>query len=145
MSELPLPLVDDETAERFWQAAADERLLYQSCRDCGEPQFFPRAWCHYCGSGAVEWLESDGRGHVHTYTIVRRATELPAFASEVPYVVAYVELEEGVRICTNVVGCDPEDVECGMAVEVTFDRVREEVAIPKFEPRDAPAGREPAG
>jgi len=131
----PLPSLDGEADATFWRAAADERLLVQWCGDCGEPQLFPRSWCQYCGSDTVEWEESTGEGHVHTYTVIRRATELPAFADDVPYVVAYVELDEGVRLCTNVVGCDPDAVEMGMPVEVAFDHVTEEIALPKFRPR----------
>lgn len=132
----PLPALDTEVDATFWQATADERLLVQRCADCGEWQFFPRSWCQYCGSTDIEWRESKGIGHVHTYTVIRRATELPAFETEIPYVVAYVELDEGVRICTNIVGCDPADVETDMPVDVTFDHVTGEVALPKFEPRD---------
>lgn len=131
----PLPSIDNATDRTFWQATADERLLVQRCGDCQTCQFFPRSWCHYCGSDDVEWLETDGTGHVHTYTVIRRVTELPAFADDVPYVVAYVELEEGPRICTNIVDCDPAAVELGMSVEVTFDHVTEELALPKFEPK----------
>lgn len=132
----PLPTLDDEVAETFWRAAAEERLLYQTCEECGEAQFFPRAWCQYCGSTAIEWRESLGEGHVHTFTVVRRATELPSFATDVPYVVAYVELREGVRICSNVVDCRPETVEMGMDVSVTFDHVTDDVALPKFRPAE---------
>ncbi|MFB6171358.1 MAG: Zn-ribbon domain-containing OB-fold protein [Haloarculaceae archaeon] len=131
----PLPSLDDETDATFWRAAAEERLLIQQCDQCGERQFFPRPWCQYCGADAVTWLEAEGTGHVHTYTVVRRATELPSFADSVPYVVAYVELDEGVRICTNVVDCDPGDIENGLPVTVTFDHVSEDVALPKFRPR----------
>ncbi len=133
--ERPIPSLDNEADRTFWQATADERLLIQRCGDCGERQFFPRSWCHYCGADGIEWTEAEGTGHVHTYTVIRRATELQAFADEVPYVVAYVELDEGPRICTNVVGCDPATVEIGMPVEVTFDHVNDEIALPKFEPR----------
>jgi hypothetical protein len=132
---IPLPSLDGEVDRAFWEAAAEGRLLVQECPDCGERQFFPRSWCHYCGAGDVEWVESAGTGRVHTHTVIRRATELPGFADEVPYVVAYVELDEGVRLCTNVVGCEPEEVEHGLAVEVTFERVSESVALPKFRPR----------
>ena len=133
--ERPLPSLDNATDERFWRAASEERLLLQRCEECETPQFFPRSWCQYCGSEAVEWIEAEGTGRVHTYTVVRRATEHQAFAEEIPYVVAYVELDEGTRICTNVVGCDPEDVEIGLPVEVTFDHVTDEIALPKFQPR----------
>lgn len=138
MSERPVPSLDDGVSETFWRATADERLLYQSCRECERSQFFPRSWCHYCGSDDVDWRESSGVGHVHTFTVIRRATELPWFESEVPYVVAYVELEEGFRICSNVVGCEPEAIECGTAVEVTFERVTDSIALPAFEPIEEP-------
>ena len=133
-AERPLPDRDSAADERFWAAASEERLLIQECPECGHQQFFPREWCHFCGEGTVEWVEAEGSGHVHTYTVIRRATELPAFAEEVPYVVAYIELEEGVRMCSNVVGCSPEDVEIGMPVEVTFERMSEDLALPNFEP-----------
>jgi hypothetical protein len=131
----PRPSLDSEVDRTFWEAAVEGRLLVQACPDCGERQFFPRSWCHYCGSEAVEWLEATGTGHVHTYTVIRRATELPEFADAVPYVVAYVELDEGVRLCTNVVDCDPEAVETGMPVEVAFEAVDESVSVPVFRPR----------
>lgn len=135
--EKPLPDRDSEPHATFWSACDEGRLLIQSCPDCESVQFFPRTWCRFCGSNRIEWVETDGTGDVHTYTIVRRATELPSFADEIPYVVAYVELEEGVRICTNVVDCEPDAVESGMAVELTFDRVTDELALPKFRPRNA--------
>lgn len=131
----PLPSLDSEVDRVFWGAAAEGRLLVQECAECGERQFFPRSWCHYCGSAEIEWIESGGTGRVHTFTVIRRATELLEFADAVPYVVAYVELDEGVRMCTNVVDCDPEDVETGMPVEVTFEDVNESVALPVFRPR----------
>lgn len=136
-AERPLPDRDSAVDAQFWEAASEERLLVQECTECGHRQFFPRAWCQFCGSGAVEWVESEGTGRVHTYTVIRRATELPAFADEVPYVVAYVELDEGVRVCSNVVGCAPDEVEIGLPVEVTFDHVSEDLALPKFRPADA--------
>lgn len=135
MTDRPLPSLDSEPHRTFWRAAGDERLLVQECADCGSRQLFPRSWCQYCGADEVSWLESEGLGHVHTYTVIRRATELQSFAEEVPYVVAYVELAEGARLCTNVVGCEPAAVENGLPVEVIFDHVTDEVALPKFEPR----------
>ena len=134
-ADRPLPSLDGEVDRVFWEAAAEERLLIQACPDCGERQFFPRSWCHYCGSGDVEWVEAAGTGHVHAHTVIRRATELPAFADEIPYVVAYVELDEGVRMCSNVVDCDPGEIEHGTPVEVTFEPVDESLALPVFRPR----------
>ena len=130
-----LPSLDGEIDRVFWEAASEGRLLVQECPDCGERQFFPRSWCHYCGADDVEWIEAAGTGHVHTHTVIRRVTELPQFADEVPYVVAYVELDEGVRMCTNVVDCDPAEVEHGTPVEVTFEPVDESLALPVIRPR----------
>lgn len=135
MSDRPLPTREGGVDRTFWRATAEGRLLIQSCEDCREPQFFPRSWCHYCGSANVEWVDAAGTGHVHTFTIVRRATELPWFADRLPYVVAHVDLDAGVRLLTTVVNCEPAAVERGMPVRVTFERVAEDVAIPQFEPR----------
>lgn len=131
----PLPSLRKAIDAEFWRAAADERLLFQQCADCGGKQLVPRSWCRDCGEDDVEWVESAGEGRVYSYTIIRRAAALPAFEADVPYVVAYVELDEGVRVCTNVVGCEPGDVSVGMPVRVTFDHVSDDVALPKFEPR----------
>jgi hypothetical protein len=131
----PLPSLRKEIDATFWRAASEERLLIQQCGDCGGKQFVPRSWCSYCGADEVEWIESAGDGEVYSFTVIRRAPAYPAFEEEIPYVVAYVELDEGVRVCTNVVGCEPEDVEIGTPVSVTFDHVSDDVALPKFEPR----------
>jgi uncharacterized OB-fold protein len=82
----------------------------------------------------VEWVLCSGRGTVYTFTVTYQ-NQAPGFREDLPYVLAYVELEEGVQMLTNIVDCAPEQVRIGMPVEVTFEDVGEEVAVPRFRPR----------
>jgi uncharacterized OB-fold protein len=130
--ERPLPEPSGVTVP-FWDAAAKHKLLIQQCRACGSHQFYPRYNCTKCGSVELDWVEASGRGQIYSYTIARRPTH-PAFANEVPFVIAIVDLEEGARMTTNIVGCDPEEVSIGMSVEVTFDDRKKDIALPLFRP-----------
>jgi hypothetical protein len=85
-------------------------------------------------SDQICWIESSGRGEVYSYTIVHRPRN-KVFAAHVPYVVALITLEEGVRMMSNLINVDPDEVRCGMPVEVVFEKVNEEVTLPKFQPR----------
>jgi uncharacterized OB-fold protein len=127
-----LPTADDHTRP-FWSAAREGRLLVMRCRACGRAHFYPRPFCPHCWSDAVEWEEASGRGGLYTYSVVRR-NDLPPFDQRVPYVAAVVELEEGVRLMTNVVECDVDDLRVGMPVAVAFQAIDEEYAIPVFRP-----------
>ncbi|MEN8183302.1 MAG: Zn-ribbon domain-containing OB-fold protein [Myxococcota bacterium] len=112
--EGPLP-APDGVAEPFWRGAAEGRLLYQRCSSCDHAQFYPRALCTRCGE-TPEWEQASGRGAVHTFTIVRQMGARP-FRDRLPYVVAMIELVEGVRMMGNVTDCAVEDVRIGMPVE----------------------------
>jgi uncharacterized OB-fold protein len=101
---------------------------------CARTHFYPRPFCPHCWSDDVEWLEASGRATLYTYAIVR-ANGLPPFSSEVPYVAAVVDLEEGVRMMTNIVECPLEQLAIGMPLEVKF-RAAEEFSIPVFRPAD---------
>ena len=127
-----LPTPDAET-QPWWDAAKEGRLLIKRCDDCGQPHFYPRPFCPHCWSTAVAWEEASGRATLYTFSIVRR-NDLPPFNDRVPYVAAVVDLEEGVRMMTNVVGCELEDVEIGMALEVQFQPISDDVTIPVFRP-----------
>ena len=131
-SEMPRPQVEPLT-EPFWAAAREGRLVIQRCTDCGAFRHLPHAICGSCQSTAHEWVPSAGRGTVFTYTIVTHPVH-PATKAAVPYNVAIVELEDcgGVLVPGNVVDCPPEAVHVGMAVEVVFERVDDEIAIPRF-------------
>ena len=127
----PEPRVTPET-EAYWEAAGDGRLLVGYCADCEEHFFYPRRHCPLCAGSEVEYVEAEGTGTVHARTIVRQAGG--AYAEATPYVLAYVELDEGPRMLTNVVEADPDDVEVGDRVEVTFDQLPGDVALPRFRP-----------
>ena len=128
----PTPNVNPET-EPYWEAASNERLLVQECKDCGLIYAYPRANCPDCFSDDVEWLETEGIGEVYTYTVARQMSGWPE--ENLPLILAYVELEEGPRITTNIVDCDPEDVDIGTPVEVQFVETEDEnVGIPVFTP-----------
>ncbi|HTT76255.1 MAG TPA: Zn-ribbon domain-containing OB-fold protein [Candidatus Binataceae bacterium] len=128
----PIPVPTRET-KPYWEGCKAHELRIQRCEACGHNQFYPRIYCTQCMSDRVEWIKASGRGHVLSYTIVHRPVS-PAFAGEVPYVVALVTLDEGPAMMTNLVGCVPERLEIGMPVMVTFEDWTEEIAIPKFRP-----------
>ncbi|MBI2849850.1 MAG: Zn-ribbon domain-containing OB-fold protein [Chloroflexi bacterium] len=129
----PLPGIDEEN-KPFWDYAKKHELRMQKCLQCGKIYYPPSSLCPHCHSWqGSEWVKLSGKGQVYSFIVARRATN-PAFAKEVPYVVAIIETEEGGRLISNVVGCKPEDVKIGMPVEVLFDDVTEEVTLPKFKP-----------
>ena len=121
-----------EGSDAFFEATRDHKLLIQRCSACGKHQFYPRDLCIHCGAPDVEWVEASGRGKVHTFTVIHQQG-MPGWRDEVPYVAAIVDLEEGVRMTSNVVGCEPADVRIDMAVEVTY--VDEgALVLPRFRP-----------
>ncbi len=132
MSDRPLPRVDEES-RGFWEAARRHELVVQRCRSCGAFRYHPRGVCPACLSDDTEWVRSSGRGEIYSFTVTRQ-NQAPAFAARVPYVLAYVVLEEGVQVLTNIVDCDPEAVRIGMPVEVTFEDLNDEISLPVFRP-----------
>jgi uncharacterized OB-fold protein len=128
----PLPRVDEES-KGFWEACQRHELYIQRCRDCGEERYYPRALCPSCLSEQIEWVRCSGRGTVYTFTVTYQ-NQAPGFRDELPYVLAYVELDEGVRMLTNIVACAPDAVRIGMPVEVVFDDATSSVTLPKFKP-----------
>lgn len=133
----PLPQATVETVG-YWQAAGENRLVMQRCNACGHVQFPPRAFCTHCLSDALEWAPTGGRGHVHTFTVCRIAPSA-AFESQLPYVVAIVELDEGVRLLANILGVEPDRVTVGARVAVCFERVSEDCTLPQFTLSDKPS------
>lgn len=130
----PLPVPSPETV-RFWQGCKAHELWIPYCRGCSQFYFYPRDFCPRCFSRDIEWRQASGRGLIYTFGIHYRAWH-PGWAQEVPYVSAIVELEEGARLYTNIVGVEPspESIRCGMPVEVVWDDVTEEITLPKFRP-----------
>lgn len=128
----PAPTLSPET-EAFWAATAEGRLLLPRCDNCATVIWYPRPMCPACGSFRVSSFEASGRGTLYTFTVVHRSNAR-GFREVVPYVLAYVELEEGPRVLTNVVGCDPDDIRIGMPLEVTFEDTGQGNALFRFRP-----------
>ena len=128
----PVPVVNP-WAKPFWDAARQEKLVYQRCRKCGKHVFYPRIACPDCFADDLEWVESKGLGTVYTYTVVENNAP-SAFLADMPYVVAIVKLDEGIQLLSNIVGCDPYEVVCEMKVKVTFEKLNDEFTLPKFTP-----------
>ena len=103
----------------YWEGADRGELVLQRCRACETVQHRPRAVCARCLSSDIEHFVASGLGTVYTFTVTHQ-NQMPGFRDACPYVLAYVDLEEGPRLMTNIVDCDPEAVSIGMAVEVDF-------------------------
>ena len=127
----PIPVPDGDTMP-FWEGTRQGELRIQRCRACGRCVFYPRAVCPNCMSDDLEWFRASGKGVVYSYTVVHRAPE--EFRDEVPYVVALVDLKEGVRMMTRLIDVDPAEVRIGMGVEVVFRAVTEDIVLPYFRP-----------
>lgn len=133
MSSLPTPEPHPNLeTEPFWEATREGRLALPRCDECGTVIWYPRRFCPSCRSSSVSWFDASGHGTVYSFTVVRKAPG--AWSGSAPYVIAYVELDEGPRILTNVVDVDPDDVVVGLPVTVTFDPTPEGQAIARFRP-----------
>ena len=127
----PSPAVNPETTE-FWTATQQGRLLLKRCRDCGTVIWYPRAICPECASLETEWFEAAGRGRVYSYTVNRRGEG--AYQGVPPFVLAYVELDEGPRLMTNIVAATESELAVGLTVEVVFHGTPDGPALPRFQP-----------
>jgi uncharacterized OB-fold protein len=124
VSKIPAsPRPNHETA-RFWEAANDGALLIKKCNACGKTHYYPRAACPLCYSEDTEWLQTSGRAAIYSFSVLRRAP--------VPYVLAYVTLEEGPTIMTNIVDTDFDAIAIGQIVELTFKASADGQMIPMF-------------
>jgi uncharacterized protein len=125
--KIPAPEANPETRP-FWEAAAQGRLLIKMCTSCRRPHYYPRSICPLCGSDATEWVQASGRGAVYSYSVMRRVP--------VPYALAYVTLEEGVTMMTNIVDCDLDAIQIGQRVQVVFKPTEGGPPVPMFAPAD---------
>lgn len=119
------PPINPETKE-FWEGTKQGKLLIAKCPDTGKFVWFPRRVSPFTGKSNMEYVEAKGTGEVYTYSVMRRAPS--------PYCIAYVTLDEGVTMMTNIVNVDYDTVKVGMKVKVTFRDVNDEAALPMFEP-----------
>jgi uncharacterized OB-fold protein len=130
----PAPVVTPEI-KAFWDATAEGRLVLPRCADCQTVIWFPRPFCPQCASTNITWFEASGGGSVYSFTVNRRGVaDLPAYREVGTYVLAYVELDEGPRIMTNIVDCDPDDIQIGQRVEVVFHDTGQGPALPRYKP-----------
>ncbi len=129
MVSLPLPVPDEDTAP-FWEYCRAEELRAQRCTACGRLRYPPRPTCSACNSTELEWQQLGGRGRIYTYGISHQAIH-PALEGLVPFTTIIVELDEGLRMISNMVAGSPA-IEIGTPVEVVFERVTDEVTLPRF-------------
>jgi uncharacterized OB-fold protein len=122
---IPAPQPTAET-QAFWDAASQGRLLIKKCAACGEPHHYPRPLCPFCFSDRTEWVPASGRGTLYSYSVMRR---VPA-----PYAIAYVTLEEGPTMMTNIVDCDLDALRIGQSVRVVFKPTEGGPPVPMFTP-----------
>ena len=130
----PAPVLTDDN-QVFWQAAAEGRLVVQRCSSCGDLHHPPRPMCPTCRSIELGAVDAAGTGTVYSYAFLHHPQH-PAF--DYPVIAALVELDEGVRLVTNLVDVEPAAVRIGMAVEVAFEPTADGMAVPVFRPRATP-------
>ena len=128
----PQPTLDEADTRPFWEATKQHELRYQVCDDCRGVVFYPRRHCPHCMSMKLGWKTSRGEGAIYTYTIIRQIGH-PAFRELAPYVVAWIDLDEGFRMLSNVVGVDAANVHIGQRVRVTWED-QDGVSLPLFTP-----------
>jgi len=128
----PLPVLDQDSRP-FWESCRAHALALQQCAACGRFRYPPRLVCPHCLSEEARWTPVGGRGRVYVSLIVHRPAGA-AWEADVPYNLSLVELDEGVRMWSNVVGCDPDAVQIGDRVELTYDDVTPEITLPRFRP-----------
>jgi uncharacterized OB-fold protein len=129
----PLP-VPDADSRPFWEGCHHHKLLIMRCNRCGQVRFPPTTFCSRCQAHEHLWIESTGRGRVFSWIVVRHPVPQEVYAEDVPYIVAVVELEEGVRIPSNIIDCTPELVRAGLPVHVVFRDVNDQISLPVFRP-----------
>jgi uncharacterized OB-fold protein len=122
---IPAPPLNPEV-QPFFDAAAEGRLLLKYCTACHRPHHYPRSMCPHCGHPRTEWRQASGRGTIYSYSVMRR---VPA-----PYAIAYVTLDEGVTVMTNIVECDFDAIRIGQAVRVVFTPTEGGPPVPMFTP-----------
>ena len=130
----PLPNPNEADTRAFWEGTKDKELRYQKCDDCSTVIFYPRRHCTGCLGNNLSWQTASGQGTVYSYSVVRQSYH-PFFRGRVPYAVAWIDLDEGPRLLSNVVGVeDPlNEVQIGQRVEVEWEE-HENLSIPLFRP-----------
>lgn len=119
----PQPNVETQA---FWDAAGEGKLLVKTCKSCGKDHYYPRAICPRCFSDQTEWKEAKGTGEIYSFSVMKR--------SKIPYALAYVTLDEGVTMMTNIVDTDLDAISVGQKVKVVFKPTEDGPPVPCFTP-----------
>ena len=130
--EKPLP-ARTPVSQEYWQALKRHELTIQKCRKCGKNIFYPREFCPDCLSEDLEWFKVSGKRKLHSYTVIH-STAYSEFRNELPIILGFVELEEGVHMVSNIVECKLQNLKVDMDVEVVFDDITKEFTLPRFRP-----------
>ncbi|MBZ6377122.1 hypothetical protein B5C34_06510 [Pacificimonas flava] len=129
----PKPCPQDPVEQEFWKRCQDGSLHFQQCGECATFRHLPRYMCARCGSPEFSWQRSSGKGTLFTWTVTHQALH-PAFADDIPFIAAVVELEEGVRMATRLIDCDPDGLELDLPVTLDFEPVGTDFRLPVFRP-----------
>jgi hypothetical protein len=133
---LPPHVIDDHT-KTFLKGCREHTLIFQQCHDCGHIRWPLSFVCPKCSSQRVEWIQSEGKGRVYTYIVFHTAFH-PDFIGKTPYVVAIIELNEGLHFLAKIIGCNHTQIHCNMEVEVVWEDVSSELSLPSFQPLIVP-------
>ncbi|MFB9263534.1 Zn-ribbon domain-containing OB-fold protein [Bradyrhizobium erythrophlei] len=117
----------------FWEGAKHSEIRVQKCRACGHMEHPPRPLCTACWSPDLEWVSCGLDGEVYSYTVCHWAT-MKEYKNDTPYIIAIVQLSGGVRLTTNIVGCDPDRISVGLKVKAVFEKVADQFTLIKFRP-----------
>lgn len=126
----PLPTLLEPDTQPFWEATKNHELRYQVCDDCNKIVFYPRRHCPHCMGLNLSWKTSQGEGSVYTYTVIRQIAH-PAFRERAPYIIAWIDLDEGFRMLSTIVG---DEITIGQRVRVTWDDQENDISLPLFAP-----------
>ena len=129
----PQPRPQDPVEQEFWNRCQDGNLYFQRCGECGTFRHLPRYMCAKCGSPDFSWEQSSGKGTLFSWTVTHQALH-PAFAADIPFVSAVVELEEGVRMATRLIDCDRDKLELDLPVTLDFELIGADFRLPVFRP-----------
>jgi uncharacterized OB-fold protein len=121
------------TSAAYWEGCQNRQLLIQRCKQCKHVQFYPRSICTSCMRDDLEMVQASGAGKITTFSIIRHPVS-QAYANEVPYAIALIELDEGPTMMSAICNADPETVHTGMTVKVVFEQWTDEITMPKFQP-----------
>lgn len=124
---------ESEAAAPFWAATREQRFVLPWCTDCDAPMWYPRDVCVHCQGSSIEWRPASGDGTIYAVSVQHRPGN-PLMVERVPYAVALVDLAEGPRMLSTVVGVDPDEIEVGQAVEVTWEPLSDGRHLPFFRP-----------